>query len=155
MVERGAVLTSEDHGKYLIKYSERNNESMVKYLLKHGVDPNWTNKYGECALFKAMLRRSQRACQVLVKKGASLDIMNKTPSNRSRYLFTNGYSFSGNEPTGESSPPMSNCSSKQALAASIVSRGEETDISPKELPVNANDVSMMTKMRGSHCGCYF
>ena len=70
LIDSGAKLTSEEHGKYLLKSAETGNIRLIRMMIKNGVDANWTNKEGESALQRAMEKEQIGSCKVLIECGA-------------------------------------------------------------------------------------
>ena len=51
IIEQHLIIPNKYRVKYLFSVCENGNENMVKYLIKHGVDINGENCFGETPLF--------------------------------------------------------------------------------------------------------
>eukprot|EP00826_Nyctotherus_ovalis_P015049 TRINITY_DN14242_c0_g1_i4.p1 TRINITY_DN14242_c0_g1~~TRINITY_DN14242_c0_g1_i4.p1 ORF type:complete len:253 (-),score=69.66 TRINITY_DN14242_c0_g1_i4:111-869(-) len=76
LFERGAVLTTEEHGKYLIKAATLGKAHIVQLLLDQGIDVNFKDKHKETAIFKSVRNKYWRTSEVLVKNGADVRTKN-------------------------------------------------------------------------------
>lgn len=76
LLERGAVLTSEEHGKYLIKAASVGNANIVQLLLDKGINVDFKDKYKETALFKSVRNKYWHTTEILVNNGANVNLKN-------------------------------------------------------------------------------
>lgn len=77
LLERGASIVNEEHGKYLIKSAITNNTGTLEKLLMNGVDPNYKDKTGETAIFKSIRNQAYYITKQLIKYGADTTTQNK------------------------------------------------------------------------------
>ena len=76
LIQRGANITTEEHGKYLIKVASEGRTDVVQLLLNRGINPNFVDKQKETALFKSIKNRYFHTSELLIKYGANTKLKN-------------------------------------------------------------------------------
>jgi len=76
LLNRGANLTTEEHGKYLIQAAIEGRNEVVKLLLEKGVNANFKDKLKETALFKSVRSGYYHTSEILIKYGAKVKSKN-------------------------------------------------------------------------------
>lgn len=128
---------------------------MVEFLLKHGIDPSWTNKSGESALLKASQAHNDAMCKLLVEKGAA----SHRPGDKSaKNVKTPKTLISIKiDPETDLSRSMMKASSTSSMRTGTRDESEKlgrresehvTGEKDKELPV------IVVQRGARHCGCY-
>ncbi len=159
MIRRGVTLNTEDHGKYLVKYAEENNSKMVDFLVRNGVDPNWTNKNGESALYKATQTRNEEICKLLIAKGANRRLRYRSANSstclsrvsRTPAALVSETDVREAELEPEEGARMGSFVHSETKEERHTLGDSEHVTSPgrKELPL------VMAQRESAHCGCYY
>ncbi|OUM57689.1 hypothetical protein PIROE2DRAFT_48513, partial [Piromyces sp. E2] len=71
------IISRKENRSYLHNACRTGNENIIKYLMKHGVDINKEDIYGETPIFSACSNGSVKVVKYLVKHGADIHIKNK------------------------------------------------------------------------------
>jgi len=76
LLENGAKITNEEHGKYLIQATYDGRGDILEIMLENGIDANYRCNKRETALFIGVRMKNYAICKQLIEYGADINIKN-------------------------------------------------------------------------------